>query len=113
VLANEVVHIQAIGAQIYSMLSMRASPGVRLEVDCPNIKFRGDITRWTQLLLNLVQNSLKFTASGFVRLGIYAGAPCPSGGGRQQLHVQVADTGRGITPSGQAALFQKYQQVRG
>jgi len=109
VLANEVVDIQAIGSQIYSMLSMRTSPGVRLEVDCPNIKFRGDITRWTQLLLNLLQNSLKFTTGGFVRLNISAGVP--SDGGRKQLHVKVADTGRGIAPSGQAALFQKYQQV--
>jgi signal transduction histidine kinase len=55
VLANEPVHIHDIAEQIHSMLSRRTNPGVTLEVRCPAISVRGDRTRWTQLLLNLVQ----------------------------------------------------------
>jgi CheY-like chemotaxis protein len=75
--------------------------------------FKGDCTRWTQLLLNLAQNSVKFTASGFIKLDITAsgfGRPgstgCPS-----TLLVTVTDTGCGISKQGQKSLFEKYQQV--
>ena len=70
VLADEMVDIRAVCSKIFSMLSMRTAPGVRLDVWCPDLSFRGDNTRWAQLLLNLVQNSIKFTTSGSILLDI-------------------------------------------
>ena len=112
VLEDEVVNIKAICNEIYSMMSVRVKPGVRLVTTCPDMSFQGDRTRWLQLLLNLVSNSIKHTTSGFVRLDI--GVETSSATSNKQQHVlcvKVSDTGCGISKAGQAVLFQKYQQV--
>ena len=56
VLEDEVVDIKAIGDQVGSMMSKRLQPGVQFLVQCPDVSFRGDNTRWLQLLLNLVSS---------------------------------------------------------
>jgi CheY-like chemotaxis protein len=112
VLSDEPVRLALIAQKIQSMLRMRCNPGVSLEVDCPDISFRGDNTRWTQLLLNLVHNSTKFTQSGKVSLDITVGPVLDDPQDLNRvLNVMVSDTGCGITPRDQASLFMKYQQV--
>jgi ligand-binding sensor domain-containing protein/CheY-like chemotaxis protein/nitrogen-specific signal transduction histidine kinase len=67
----------------------------------------GDAVRVRQILLNLVGNAIKFTASGSVTLHV---SPLHSGHG---LCVEVADTGPGISAEQQARLFQRFEQGDG
>ncbi|CAN5376068.1 hypothetical protein BH10PSE4_BH10PSE4_12120 [soil metagenome] len=62
-----------------------------------------DTNRLGQVLLNLIGNAVKFTATGAVRLT----AHYEDG----RLAVEVRDTGSGLTPEQQNQLFQRFSQV--
>ncbi|MEZ4299465.1 MAG: ATP-binding protein [Polyangiaceae bacterium] len=67
-----------------------------------------DATRLRQIMLNLVNNGVKFTREGRVRVAM-RGAHV--GGDRYELHVSVADTGIGIPADRLSSLFQPFNQV--
>ncbi|HEY2517068.1 MAG TPA: PAS domain S-box protein, partial [Polyangiaceae bacterium] len=68
----------------------------------------GDPARLRQVLLNLVNNAVKFTRVGAVTVR----ASAVSDAGRAvRLRVEVKDTGIGIVPEAQAKLFQPFTQV--
>ncbi|WP_230812418.1 ATP-binding protein [Xanthomonas cerealis] len=71
------------------------------------VTVNGDAVRVRQILLNLVGNAIKFTASGSVTLHV---SPLQSGYG---LCVEVADTGPGMSAEQQARLFQRFEQGEG
>jgi len=65
---------------------------------------RGDERKVKQVLLNLLSNSLKFTPEGGridVRAAMHDG----------MAEVSVADTGVGIAPEDQDAIFEEFRQV--
>jgi signal transduction histidine kinase/ActR/RegA family two-component response regulator len=64
----------------------------------------GDVVRVRQVLLNLTANAVKFTAQGRVTVSV-APAFGPS------IRFTVEDTGIGIAPAAQTALFQKFTQA--
>jgi CheY-like chemotaxis protein len=69
----------------------------------------GDPVRMRQILLNLIGNAIKFTAKGYVRVSAkLAGEPLA---GRQAIQFTIEDTGIGITPEQQEAIFQPFQQA--
>ncbi len=63
----------------------------------------GDPTRLRQILLNLLDNALKFTESGSISLGIRRQ-------GIGQVRFNVRDTGVGIPPERMHELFQLFSQ---
>ena len=69
-----------------------------------------DATRLRQIVLNLVNNALKFTREGRVTLSA-SGARLPDG--RYEMHVAVADTGIGIPDGRLSSLFQPFNQLGG
>ena len=70
----------------------------------------GDLTRLSQILLNLLNNALKFTATGSVSLAIRdLGADAT---GKVLLHFDVTDTGIGIDPTQQAQLFEPFSATQ-
>jgi PAS domain S-box-containing protein len=71
--------------------------------------WHGDATRLSQALLNLLSNAVKFTASGEVRL--QAQLMAWDGSSRAQLRFEVQDTGDGISPDRQRALFSAFEQA--
>jgi PAS domain S-box-containing protein len=81
--------------------------GLKVIVDLaqPEIPMRGDRKRAFQVLLNLVNNALKFTEQGSVQI-----AAAGSGG---MLRVEVSDTGIGIKPEQLEMLFEAFRQVDG
>ena len=85
--------------------------GLQLEVtlapDVPAV-LRGDALRLRQVLINLVGNGVKFTDRGHVALRVLCSATGPEG---CELQFVVEDTGIGMTPAQQAALFQPFTQV--
>ncbi len=79
--------------------------GVDIADDVPHA-LHGDALRVRQILLNLLNNAIKFTEHGRVDLRARAGA----GGG---VHFEVADTGPGIGAEQRARLFRRFEQGEG
>jgi signal transduction histidine kinase/DNA-binding NarL/FixJ family response regulator len=83
----------------------------------------GDITRLRQILTNLLNNAVKFTEQGEVKLTVSAGeggtpaepdaGPLGSAAPAAQARIEfsISDTGIGIAPDRQALLFQAFSQL--
>lgn len=68
----------------------------------------GDRLRLKQLIMNLLTNAIKFTASGKVTLKVNLAV---HGKKHALLKVQVEDTGIGIAPEDQEFIFDEFAQV--
>ena len=68
----------------------------------------GDATRLRQIVMNLVANAIKFTAAGEVFLEASMEANSENG---PMLHFVVQDTGIGIAPDKQLAIFEAFSQA--
>jgi PAS domain S-box-containing protein len=67
-----------------------------------------DRDRLRQILTNLVENAIKFTDEGHVRINVMR-LPA-SDGGAQSFALSVADTGMGIAPETQGRIFDPFEQ---
>ena len=65
-------------------------------------KVWGDRTRLRQVVLNLVNNAVKFTAQGRVTLRISVN--------NETVTIEVSDTGLGILPEEQSVIFDEFRQ---
>lgn len=83
--------------------------GHAISSDVPGI-VRGDPTRLRQLFINLIGNAIKFTSRGEVLVRIAAQQVRDA---QHLLHVQVIDTGIGISPEAQKRIFQSFHQADG
>lgn len=68
----------------------------------------GDPTRLRQVLINLVGNAFKFTATG--RIGVHVAAT-PVEAARTRLRFSVSDTGIGIAPDKSRHIFTPFEQA--
>lgn len=66
----------------------------------------GDPSRLRQILSNLVSNAVKFTESGSIALHVSLEA-------QDKVCFEISDTGIGIPPEQQAAIFEAFMQVDG
>jgi len=82
-----------------------SAKGLRLQVRPSSAWVRSDATLVYRILLNLVNNSIRYTPQG--RVLVLARARHS----RQQLELQVWDTGIGIAPEHQQAVFGEFYQV--
>ncbi len=101
-----------------SMLMERAAQKkLQLTVSCgPDVPpaIVGDETKLRQVLLNLLSNAFKFTEQGGVTLAVRRAElaePCDEVGSRCRLHFAVEDTGPGVAPEEQAAIFEPFTQT--
>ncbi|HLJ30335.1 MAG TPA: ATP-binding protein, partial [Candidatus Angelobacter sp.] len=67
-----------------------------------------DPTRLRQIVLNLLNNALKFTESGGIILRVGISQRSPEGA---RLRIEVEDTGIGITPEQLERIFDKFVQA--
>ena len=93
------------GEMVEELVRERGIEFVRPAVgDTEPLLARGDPDKMQQILLNLLSNALKFTAEGgtvelaFSRMG-------------SNVHIRVADTGRGIPADKLEAIFHPFVQV--
>ncbi len=90
-------------------------PGKHLELvadldpHCPPVVV-GDVTRFRQVILNLVSNAVKFTPDGEVVVAVTA-RPLVEAGAPVEVTVSVRDTGIGIAADRLDRLFQAFSQV--
>ncbi|MBC8096828.1 MAG: histidine kinase, partial [Akkermansiaceae bacterium] len=73
-----------------------------------------DRRRVEQILINLLNNALKFTDQGRITLTVETVAdyqPSPEGLPRAAIRMRVTDTGIGIKPGDLALLFQPFRQL--
>jgi signal transduction histidine kinase len=68
----------------------------------------GDAPRLRQIVVNLLDNAMKFTSRGKVALAVSLEAAT---GNRVTLHFAVRDTGIGIAPEKQALIFEAFSQA--
>jgi signal transduction histidine kinase/CheY-like chemotaxis protein/ligand-binding sensor domain-containing protein len=68
----------------------------------------GDVGRFRQILINLVNNAIKFTDEGevFVKMSV-----AKMEADDVRLLVEISDTGVGMTPEAKKKLFQSFTQV--
>ncbi len=71
-------------------------------------KLQGDSLRIRQIIINIVNNAIKFTDTGFVMLQLRVGKIV---GNDMELLFSVRDTGQGIREEDLGKLFGSFQQV--
>jgi PAS domain S-box-containing protein len=91
--------------QVYGALARSKGVAFRLELgeglDRPRM---GDVNRLRQILHNLLNNAVKFTAQGQVTLHLAAPDDGP-------VHLEVRDSGIGMTVAEQSIVFEAFQQA--
>jgi signal transduction histidine kinase/DNA-binding response OmpR family regulator len=70
----------------------------------------GDVTRLRQVVINLVNNAVKFTEKGEVAVHVRQ-LKADDGQGRAILEFRITDTGIGIAPERAASLFEAFTQA--
>ncbi len=111
----EPIHLNAVaGNVVLEMDSLARELDVNLAVDVaydlPLLNIDGE--KIERVLLNLVDNALKFTPAGGTVM-IQAYPPGQGGAGDGRLRVQVSDTGPGVPDEYKARLFDRFVQIDG
>ena len=90
---------------ITSTLASERNTALYIEPDSDHeLEIYADNTRIRQVMINLVNNAIKFTSNGRVALNVK-----PMEGAR--VMITVTDTGLGIPPDHLEAIFQEFTQV--
>lgn len=96
---------------VISMMALKASEkGISFVFDYSALKgqdFYGDVKRIRQILVNLINNAIKFTDDGGVKIN----AELEDREGNPFLRINVSDTGIGIDPEDFDLVFQRFKQA--
>lgn len=100
-----------LSGDIASLFEMRArQKGLDLVLRLPkdqSLPVMGDSIRISQILLNLLENALKFTTEGSITIALEASVSTNGA----NLVWRVIDTGSGIEEDRQSKLFDRFEQV--
>jgi nitrogen-specific signal transduction histidine kinase/AmiR/NasT family two-component response regulator len=111
------VDMRACLEEVYDLVYLRVqekkvSLWCEVKEDVP-LYIVGDKKRIRQVILNLVNNAIKFTDRGQIHIFVYTSDSHRDEHIReQQLHIEVKDTGVGIPESKKDVIFKNFQQVR-
>ena len=98
--------VQEIAATLLPLLEQK---GLRFEIKAPerDVVILTDRRALNQILLNLVNNSIKFTEKGSICVELARRAA----NGKSETRISVLDTGIGIREEDQGKLFQAFSQM--
>ena len=104
--------LNAVLDNLSNMVNLKAmEKGIELVfdigVDVP-LMLKGDPLRLGQILLNLANNSIKFTEKGEIKIAIHIAEKIEE---KAKLKFSVSDTGIGMTEEQQTKLFQAFSQA--
>ncbi len=91
----------------YKAVQKNLELSFHIEENVPELLI-GDPLRLKQVLINLCNNSIKFTSQGFVRIKASLKEKTDSS---VRLYFEVIDTGIGISPENQKKLFKSFSQA--
>ncbi|MGA2041877.1 MAG: PAS domain S-box protein [Roseiarcus sp.] len=100
-IADTVEIVRPTAAANKLVLTCAVDPGVPVWVV-------GDHARLRQILLNLLNNAVKFTETGSIAV---EAKPQTEADGRNRIRFSVADTGVGVTAEQKDRLFEKFSQA--
>jgi len=105
--SKRVINLQKLGNDVVELMAARAeSKGLTLNFSLdPTLEkwIVSDLVKLRQIIINLVNNAIKFTHSGNIALTIANYG--------EQLSFSVTDTGCGIAVDKQKAIFEAFTQV--
>lgn len=106
-------YVKVMADEIIGMMDMAASQrGLILKYECDKTipcRYRGDDGRIKQILINIINNAIKFTKKGYVRTYI-TGKPGRNAD-EEMLIFHVEDTGCGIREKDLSKIFEDFRQV--
>ena len=104
-------YLKTVVDEIIAMMDMAASQkGLILKYECDDTipsRYNGDDGRIKQILINIINNAIKFTAKGYVRVYI-TGKP-GNGADEEMLTFHVEDTGCGIREEDLEKIFEDFR----
>tara|TARA_R110001599_G_scaffold116148_6_gene283575 strand:- start:826 stop:2703 length:1878 start_codon:yes stop_codon:yes gene_type:complete len=86
----------------------RKNTQVKLDISKDKIMLKSDLTRLSQVLYNLIGNSLKFTSNGSVTLAV---KPIGLESNQLKIHFELTDTGIGMTQEQISSVLEPYSQA--
>ncbi len=110
-LYKDSVDLRSLVTEVVSMMEeLKNEKGLDLIIDIkknvPELVFL-DPKRFTQILFNLLSNSLKFTENGSINISIKT---LKDKNGEKLLQLMVKDTGIGISKEHQKTMFERFQR---
>ena len=106
-------HLKTVVGEVVGMMDMAASKrGLIMKYECDDTlpcRYNGDEGRIKQILINIINNAIKFTKEGYVRASV-TGRP-GANEDEELLTFQVEDTGCGIREEDLPKIFEDFRQV--
>lgn len=90
--------------EVYQTHSVLIPPTIRFLKDIPHtkIKVHVDSFRFTQVITNFINNAVKFTAKGYIKLSyVYKEE-------EGKVYISVEDTGKGMSKETQKKVFERF-----
>jgi signal transduction histidine kinase/CheY-like chemotaxis protein/HPt (histidine-containing phosphotransfer) domain-containing protein len=114
-LENEPFHLRECVESVLDLLAARASEkgldlAYLLDPSTPEAIY-GDVARVRQIMINLLNNAIKFTEQGEVVLSVENSSIEDGSEKKVLLHFAIRDTGIGIPANRMDRLFQSFSQV--
>ena len=106
------IELERLGHEVIELMQSRAqAKGIALSYSVTGdqpLWAMADLSKLRQVLINLVNNAIKFTTNGYVILDIASSAQSSSS---NFIYFSVTDSGIGIAPSKQLEIFEAFTQV--
>jgi PAS domain S-box-containing protein len=102
------ININELYESLYTVLKLKASAKnlvLKLNIDknLPDLFVLSDETKLTQILVNFINNAIKFTNEGSIEFGYYLD--------NKEIKFYVKDTGIGIEKHNQQHIFERFRQA--